>query len=495
MAERRALVTGATGYIGARLVPALLAQGWSVRVLTRSAEKVKSRPWHAEVEISEGNADDEDDLREAMTDVGVAYYLIHSMDGSGDFVERDRNLAQSFARSAESQGVGRIVYLSGLYPPGEKLSTHLGSRKEVEDVFLSSSVPTAVVRAAVILGAGSASFEMLRHLTDRLPIMIAPKWLSTRIQPIAIEDVLRYLVKAADLPPAVNRGFDIGADEILTYMDMIDRYAGVSRLNKRRVRTLPVMTPGLASHWIGLVTPVPSGIAKPLVGSLVHEVVCKEHDIAQYIPDPEGGFIPFDEAIRRALAGPQPVALRADVDDQDPARISAADPPWAGMTVFIDEHRSTVNASPERVWAQVEQLGGERGWHVPDFLWRVRGLMDRAVGGQGHVARREPGPLREGMRVDSWVVESLAPGRSVTLRSRMKAPGQARMILAVDDGSRPDEAVLTQQAEFIPAGLPGLTYWGGLWAGHKPTFAAMHRGLVKAAEDGAVDSPAQPASR
>jgi len=494
VAERRALVTGATGYIGSRLVPALLAQGWTVRVLTRTAEKVESRPWHDEVEISEGNADDEEDLRSAMSGVEVAYYLIHSMDGSGDFVERDRNLAKSFAQCAETQGVRRIVYLSGLYPPGEKLSTHLGSRKEVEDVFLDSAVPTAVLRAAVILGAGSASFEMLRHLTDRLPIMIAPKWLSTRIQPIAIQDVLRYLVKAAELPSEVNRGFDIGANEVLTYKDMIDRYAAVSRLAKRRVRTLPVMTPGLASHWIGLVTPVPSGIAKPLVGSLVHEVICKEHDIATYIPDPEGGFVSFDEAIRRALDGPQPIALRPDVDAENPGRISAADPQWAGMTVFIDEHRSTVDASPEQVWSQIEQLGGEHGWHVPDFLWRVRGLMDRAAGGQGHVARREPGPLHEGMKVDSWVVELVRPGESVWLRSRMKAPGVARMILSVESGSRPQQSVLTQQAEFTPAGLPGLTYWGGLWAGHKPTFAAMHRGLVRAAEDAAAGSLARPAS-
>ena len=495
MAERRALVTGATGYIGSRLVPALLAHGWTVRVLTRTAEKVTSRPWHDQVEISEGNADDEEDLRSAMAGVDVAYYLIHSMDGSGDFVERDRNLATSFARCAEAQEVRRIVYLSGLYPPGEKLSTHLGSRKEAEDIFLDSAVPTAVLRAAVILGAGSASFEMLRHLTDRLPIMIAPKWLSTRIQPIAIHDVLRYLVKAADLPEEVNRGFDIGANEVLTYKDMIDRYAAVSRLAKRRVRTLPVMTPGLASHWIGLVTPVPSGIAKPLVGSLVHEVICKEHDIAEYIPDPEGGFVDFDEAIRRALSGPQPVALRADVDSENPGRISAADPQWAGMTVFIDEHRSTVHASPAQVWDQIERLGGDHGWHVPDLLWRARGLADRAAGGRGHSQHREPGPLREGMQVDSWVVESVRPEQSLWLRSRMKAPGRARMILSLQQGASPEQTVLTQQAEFTPSGLPGLTYWGGLWAGHKPTFAAMHRGLVKAAEDAVADTPEQHASR
>ncbi len=326
---RRALVTGVTGYIGSRLVPRLLDEGWDVTVLTRDATRVSDRHWLDRVRVVQGDASSSSILAEALEGVEVAYYFLHSMDGAGGFVERDRELARTFGRTAHEKGVGRIVYLSGLHPPEGPLSDHLASRVEVGDLLMASGVPTAVLQAAIILGAGSASFEMLRHLTTRLPVMVTPKWLDNRIQPIAVRDVLHYLVGAADLPPDVNRTFDIGGPEVLTYRTMINRFAAIAGLRPRRIVTVPVLSPFLASQWVGFVTPVPTGVAKPLVGSLLHEVVCTEHDIDDLVGPPPGGPLPYDRAVADAVAGDD-VHPRPEPGTVDPARITAADAAWAG---------------------------------------------------------------------------------------------------------------------------------------------------------------------
>ncbi len=300
-AGRIALVTGVTGYIGSRLVPELLTAGWKVRVLTRSPDGVATQSWADQVEVVTGDATDPAVLDEALDGAFVAYYLLHSMDGKPQFERRDRALARGFAAAARRAGLRRIVYLSGLHPEGEELSAHLDSRVEVGEILLDSDVPTVVLQAAVIIGSGSASFEMLRHLTRRLPAMIAPKWLHNRIQPIAVRDVMAYLVAVADLPAEVNRTFDIGGPDVLTYKEMIERFARVDGLLPRLIVTVPVLTPWLAGHWVGVVTPVPSSIAKPLVGSLVHEVVCGEDDLIGLVPTPPGGLLGFEEAVREAL--------------------------------------------------------------------------------------------------------------------------------------------------------------------------------------------------
>lgn len=302
----RVLITGATGYIGALLTERLAAHGFPVRAMVR---RPGVREWPDGVMEVQADADDPASLSAAMDGVEVVYYLLHSMDGSGDFVERDRQLARNVSQAAREAGVSRIVYLSGLHPEGE-LSAHLGSRVEVGQILLDSGVPTAVLQAGVVLGAGSASFDMLRHLTERLPVMIAPKWLTNRIQPIAVDDALYYLEAAATLPPEVNRSFDIGGPDVLTYKQMIKRYARRTGLGRRPIGVVPVLTPWLASHWVGVITPVDAGIAKPLVGSLVHEAVMHENDLASMVGEPTSGNAGFEEAIDRAVTSIDPTLWR-----------------------------------------------------------------------------------------------------------------------------------------------------------------------------------------
>ena len=295
--SRRALVTGASGYVGGQVVPRLLDEGWTVRVLTRRRASMDGKPWVDRVEVAEGDVGSAGDMRRALEDVDAAWYLVHSMDDQPDFQERDREAATHFSEAAESAGVSRIVYLGGLHPADEVLSPHLASRVEVGRILLESGVPTAVLQAAVVLGDGSASFDMLRYLTTRLPAMVAPKWLDNKIQPIAIDDVVTLLVGAGSLPPEVNRTFDIGGPEVLTYREMIGRFSDATGRRRPLVVTVPVLTPRLASHWVGLVTPISAGLAKPLVGSLVHEVVAKENDLQGLVYVP-GGFTDFDTAVR-----------------------------------------------------------------------------------------------------------------------------------------------------------------------------------------------------
>ncbi|HET7800170.1 MAG TPA: tryptophan-rich sensory protein [Humibacillus xanthopallidus] len=307
---RTALVTGASGYIGGQLVPRLLDTGWSVKVLTRRRASLDDRPWIDRVEVVEGDVSSSRDMRAALTGVDAAWYLVHSMDDQPDFEKRDREAATTFAEAAAAEGVSRIVYLGGLHPDDEVLSPHLASRVEVGRIFLDAPVPAAVLQAAVVLGDGSASFDMLRYLTTRLPAMVAPKWLDNKIQPIAVDDVMTLLAGAGDLPPEVNRTFDIGGDEVLTYREMIGRFSDATGRRRPVVVTVPVLTPRLASHWVGLVTPISAGLAKPLVGSLVHEVVAKERDIDDYVDVP-GGYIDFDTAVQSAMRTAKPdTALR-----------------------------------------------------------------------------------------------------------------------------------------------------------------------------------------
>jgi uncharacterized protein YbjT (DUF2867 family) len=357
----RVLVTGATGYVGGRLVPALLREGYEVRCLTRSAERLRDLPWRSRVEIAEGDVLERAALVDALHDVDVAYYLVHALGSGRDFEQTDRQAAHNFAAAADDRRVGRIVYLGGLAPAGVPLSPHLRSREEVGRILLAADTPAAVLRAAVILGSGSASFEMLRYLTERLPAMVTPRWVHNRIQPIAIRDVVRYLAAcASSLPSDVNRTFDIGGPDVLTYVSMMQRYAAIAGLHRRIIVPVPVLSPSLSSHWVGLVTPVPNGVARPLVESLRHEVVCREHDIARWVPDPPEGLVRFDDAVRLALAHVRDgdVSTRWSTASRPgaPSDPLPTDPDWAGGSLYVDERVAEVAAPSADLWRVVEGI-------------------------------------------------------------------------------------------------------------------------------------------
>ena len=300
--QRTALVTGASGYIGGRVTERLLGEGWRVRVLARSPEKLPDA-WRERVEVAEGDANSAADLACALEGVDVAWFLIHSMGGDDDFAATDRRIATAFADAAKKAGVQRIVYLGGLHPEGEQLSPHLASRVEVGRILMDSGVPTAAVQAGVVLGNGSASFDMLRTLSERLPGSVGPRWLQNRIQPIHVDDIIHYLIRAADLPREVTRSFDVGGPDVLTYADMMSRYAAIQGLGPRPSVTAPVWTPRLASYWISLVTPIEANMARPLVESLHHDNVVLERDLDKLVGAPQGGTIGFDEAVRRETVG------------------------------------------------------------------------------------------------------------------------------------------------------------------------------------------------
>src|SRR3984957_11040830 len=390
------LVTGASGYIGGPRVPELLSAGYAVRCMARDPGKLSDRPWSDDVEIAVADVMDGSAVRRALEGVDVAYYLIHSLGTDASFEQRDRTAAQTFAAAAKAAGVRRIVYLGGIISgQAGKLSPHLRSRAEVGDILLASGVPTAALQAAVIIGSGSASFEMLRYLTERLPAMVTPKWVSTRIQPIAVQDVLRYLVGCAALPADVSRVFDIGGPDIVTYADMMRRYSDIAGLPPRLLIPVPLLTPRLSSLWVGLVTPVPAGLARPLVESLVNEVVCAEHDIAAYVPDPPKGLVPLDLAIALALRhtreGDVSTSWSSAGTPGAPSDPLPSDPSWAGGSLYVDHRAAVVCASPATLWDVVEGIGGATGGDWFPGAWAVRGLLDRLAGGVGlRRGRRDP---------------------------------------------------------------------------------------------------------
>ncbi|WP_156761139.1 SDR family oxidoreductase [Microbacterium karelineae] len=481
----RVLVTGATGYIGGRLVPQLLEAGHEVTCLVRSPWKLTDVPWEDRVRVVEGDLSDADAVRRAMAGVDVAFYLVHSMRAGTDFGAAEKRDATVFSAAAADAGVGRIVYLGGLHPAGARLSPHLASRAAIGRVLLDGAVPAVVFQAGIVIGSGSASFEMIRHLTEVLPYMPAPRWVLHRVQPIAVRDVLRYLTASVTLAGDINRPFDIGGPDVLRYGQMMNGYAVEAGLRQRPIAALPVLTPWLASQWVNLVTPVPRRIAVPIIASLQNDCVADEHDIDRVIPPPAEGLLSYREAVRLALRrerdGKVETSWQSATVPGAPSDPLPSDPDWSGHAVRIDERERSSGASAESVWAIIESIGGANGWYSSPIAWAVRGWIDRIAGGVGmRRGRRHPSRLATGDVIDVWRVESIDRGRRLRLRAEMRMPGRGWLELGVEPAQT--GSVYRQRAVFIPKGLAGRLYWAVLLPFHGIIFGGMVASILHAAE-------------
>ncbi|OBK59391.1 nucleoside-diphosphate sugar epimerase [Mycobacterium colombiense] len=434
----RCLVTGATGYIGGRLVPRLLDEGHRVRALARNPDKLAQVPWRHQADVARGDLGDVDSLTAAFDGIDVVYYLVHSMGTSEDFVAEETRAARNVVAAARRAGVRRIVYLSGLHPENRDLSPHLASRKAVGDALIDSGIETVVLQAGVVVGSGSASFEMIRHLTDRLPVMTTPKWVHNKIQPIAVRDVLYYLAAAATAPVPTSRTWDIGGPDVLEYGDMMRVYAEVAGLGNRYLFVLPFLTPAIASLWVGTVTPIPSGLARPLVESLECDAVMRNSDVDGVIEPPPGGLTDYRRAVELALHR----ATRGFPDASwsslrsEPAEPLPSDPDWAGEIVYTDVRTAATGAEPANVWKAAEDV-----------------VNSRAA---------------------DWKVEEREAGTLLRLRSTKRAPGREWLEIAVASqdgrGTR-----YTQRSTFLPRGIPGRVYWFFL----RPVRTAAMRALAR----------------
>jgi uncharacterized protein YbjT (DUF2867 family) len=482
--ERNYLVTGASGYVGGRLVRALLDDNKKVRVFVRDAKKILGQSWASHVEIVEGNASNASDLDRALQGIHTAYYLLHSINVATDFGDIESAMARGFAEAAERANISQIVYLGGI-ANDENRSRHLTSRMNTGTELASGKTPVLELRAGIIIGSGSASFEMLRHLTHRLPIMTTPKWVSNRTQPISVRDVLYYLRSAAKLTTPLNEIRDIGGPEVVTYAEMMQKFAKISGLPKRIIIQVPVLSPKLSSLWIGFVTPVPTSLARPLVESLISEVVVDPaKSIDSLIQKPEEGLLTVTQAIELALSRTANNEVATRWSDAAypiaPWQKAQSDPEWAGELTLKDHREITTDVPLKFIWQEIESIGGEHGWFGSDWLWYLRGLLDRFFGGVGlRRGRRDPQYLRIGDSLDFWRVENLEKEKTLRLYAEMILPGKAwlEFNLSEKDG----KTVVSQDALFAPRGLGGQIYWYLVSPFHLFIFPTMLRNIVKAA--------------
>ena len=491
---KKIAVLGASGYVGARLVPELLDKGYTVRACGRSVNKLQKRPWSDDprVELVEFDVFSTESLTRACEGTDAAYYLIHSMNpDEKEFAKADRQAAQNMVEAAEKSGLKRIVYLGGLGERDETLSKHLLSRIEVGEILMSGKVPATELRAAMIIGAGSASFEILRYLVERLPAMITPRWVRILSQPIAIRDVLAYMVSCLEIPETEGQSYDIGGPEVLSYQRLMELYAEEAKLHKRIILPVPVLTPRLSSYWIHLVTPVSASIARPLAEGLSSEVVCHDDRIQKLIPIE---LTDCRTAIRVALDQSQHILIR-DVDEENdpavppPEWIYNGDDSWAGGKVFEDHRKVLIEAEPADIWKQLILLGGKNGWYYADWLWQLRGLIDKLLGGVGmRQGRTDPKHLNKGEIVDFWRIRKVKPERRLLLVAEMKVPGSAILDFSIiKKGDSLCE--LHQIARFIPRGMSGILYWYSVSPLHELIFNGMLDKIARQVEKPLISGP------
>lgn len=475
------LVTGATGYIGGRLAPRLLEAGFRVRCLVRDASRLQGRKWHGDVEVIEGEVLRPDSLADAMRGISVAYYLIHSLGAGSDFSERDIQAARSFSAAARSAAVERIIYLGGLGDPNAALSAHLRSRQDTGDALRESGVSITEFRAGVIVGSGSLSFEMIRYLTERVPTMICPRWVYTRVQPIAIRNVLDYLIGALQTPESAGQIVEIGGGDVVTYGAMLTTYAEVRGL-RRWLLPVPVLTPRLSSYWVHFVTPIPAEIARPLIDGLRNEIVVRDDRARHLFPAIE--LLNYRTAVKSALEKLDAHAVETAWSDALSTSQRGA-PPVTLTThegMIIERRQMPVDATTDSIYRAFSGLGGKRGWLYMNWTWRIRGALDRLCGGVGlRRGRRDADNVRVGEALDFWRVEAIEPGHLMRLRAEMKVPGKAWLQFEVEAPEREMHPLLTQTAFFAPKGLFGLAYWYLLYPIHGLIFGGMIRRLAERA--------------
>ena len=474
--NRLVAVTGSTGYVGGRLVPRLLESGYRVRCVTRSPDSLTNRPWSDDVVA---DLQDPAETFEALNGADYAFYLVHSMSAERNFAEAEENMAQVFANSAEKTKLRQIVYLGGLGEDDPENSVHLQSRHNVGRILASGSTPVTELRAAIIIGSGSASFEMLRSLVEVLPVMVVPRWVTkTQCQPISIGDVLQELLHVLGNEQSLNRVLEIGGPEVATYREMMDAYTKVAGLRRRIILPVPVLTPRLSSHWVNLVSPLPFTLARALIDSLTTDVVVKEPSNQFLSQGPKAGL---ENAIGKAVARVQELEIPTRWSDtggyKDPASPVPSDPEWSGGKILVDRRSIKSSSSPEELMSTIKSVGGENGWFAFNWIWAIRGFTDKIIGGVGlRRGRRHPTDLRIGDTIDFFKVTTLTTNR-LQLLAEMKVPGHAWLEWTVKETPEKGSEV-TQQALFVPRGVLGRAYWYVLLPFHVIIFRRMLRNIV-----------------